>query len=155
MSDSSKPVIYQLKVVLLGISPMIWRRLKVSSDSTIEDLHYTLQIAMGWEDIHLHHFIIYGKQYGITQPGGIIFSDRGGSDAQAFWRLLSVASPLLVTSILWNAALNSSVFLVTLTSQEVLRGKLMLRKRFAKIVCAESNLILSGCRILVGIRPVT
>jgi hypothetical protein len=44
---------------------------------------------------------------------------------------------------------------VTLTSQEVLRGKLMLRKRFAKIVCAESNLILSGCRILVGIRPVT
>jgi hypothetical protein len=100
MSDSSKPVIYQLKVVLLGISPMIWRRLKVSSDSTIEDLHYTLQIAMGWEDIHLHHFIIYGKQYGITQPGGIIFSDRGGSDAQAFWRLLSVASPLLVTSIL-------------------------------------------------------
>ncbi len=46
MSDSSFPVIYQLKVVLLGISPMIWRRLQVSSDSTIvssdstiEDLH--------------------------------------------------------------------------------------------------------------------
>jgi hypothetical protein len=38
MSDSSFPVIYQLKVVLLGISPMIQRRLKVSSDSTIEDL---------------------------------------------------------------------------------------------------------------------
>ncbi len=31
---------------------------------------------MGWEDIHLHHFIIHGKQYGITQPGGTIFSDR-------------------------------------------------------------------------------
>jgi hypothetical protein len=31
---------------------------------------------MGWEDIHLHHFIIHGKEYGITQPGGIIFSDR-------------------------------------------------------------------------------
>lgn len=76
MSDSSFPVIYQLKVVLLGISPMIWRRLLVSSDSSIEDLHYTLQIAMGWEDIHLHQFIIHGKQYGITQPGGIIFSDR-------------------------------------------------------------------------------
>ncbi len=76
MSDLSEPVIYQLKVVLLGISPMIWRRLLVKSDSTIEDLHYTLQIAMGWEDIHLHQFIIHGKQYGITQPGGIIFSDR-------------------------------------------------------------------------------
>jgi hypothetical protein len=72
MSDSSEPVIYQLKVVLLGINPMIWRRLLVKSDRTIEDLHYILQIAMGWEDIHLHQFIIHGKQYGITQPGGII-----------------------------------------------------------------------------------
>ncbi len=76
MSDSSEPVIYQLKVVLLGISPMIWRRLLVKSNSTSEDLHYILQIAMGWEDIHLHHFIIHGKQYGITQPGGIGFSDH-------------------------------------------------------------------------------
>jgi len=76
MSNSSEPVIYQLKIVLLGISPMIWRRIKVSSDSTIEDLHYALQLAMGWEDFHLHHFIIHGKQYGITQPGGTIFSDR-------------------------------------------------------------------------------
>ncbi len=58
MSDSSLPVIYQLKVLLLGISPMIWRRLLVKSDSAIADLHYILQIAMGWEDIHLHHFII-------------------------------------------------------------------------------------------------
>jgi hypothetical protein len=76
MSDSSEPVIYQLKVVLLGISPMIWHRLFVSSDSTLEDWHYTLQIAMGWEDSNLHHFIIHGKQYGITQAGGIIFSDH-------------------------------------------------------------------------------
>ena len=55
---------------------MIWRRLLVSSDSTIEDLHYTIQLAMGWEDIHLHHFIIYGKQYGITQLGGTVFCDH-------------------------------------------------------------------------------
>ena len=60
MSDSSEPVIYQLKIVLLGISPTIWRRILVSSDSTIEDLHYTLQLVMGWSDIHLHHFIIQG-----------------------------------------------------------------------------------------------
>jgi hypothetical protein len=76
MLDSAQRVIYQLKVVLLGISPMIWRRILVSSDSTIKDLHYTIQLAMGWEDIHLHHFIIYGKYYGITQPGGTILSDR-------------------------------------------------------------------------------
>ncbi|MCP6759950.1 MAG: plasmid pRiA4b ORF-3 family protein [Fischerella sp. CENA71] len=61
MFNSTERVIYQLKVVLLSISPMIWRRIKVSSDSTIEDLHYTIQLAMGWEDIHLHHFIIHGQ----------------------------------------------------------------------------------------------
>ena len=73
MSNYSEPVIYQLKVVLLGISPMIWRRLLVKSDSTIEDLHYILQIAMGWEDIHLHYFTIHGQQYGVSQLGGIDF----------------------------------------------------------------------------------
>jgi hypothetical protein len=51
MSDSSERVIYQLKVVLLGISPTIWRRIHISSDSTIEDLHYTIQLAMGWSDM--------------------------------------------------------------------------------------------------------
>jgi hypothetical protein len=55
---------------------MIWRRLLVKSDSTIEDLHYTIQIAMGWQDLHLHYFTIHGKQYGIWQPGGMSFSDR-------------------------------------------------------------------------------
>ena len=47
MSETPTPVIYQLKVVLLGISPMIWRRILVSSDSTIADLHYIIQIVMG------------------------------------------------------------------------------------------------------------
>lgn len=75
MNDSATPVLYQLKIILLNISPMIWRRILVSSDSTIEDLHNVIQIVMGWEDIHLHHFIIYGKHYGVNQPGGELFAD--------------------------------------------------------------------------------
>ena len=39
--------VYQFKVVLRGISPMIWRRLLLRSDHSIADLHYTIQIAMG------------------------------------------------------------------------------------------------------------
>ena len=31
MSKSNPPVTYQLKIVLVGISPMIWRRIDVSS----------------------------------------------------------------------------------------------------------------------------
>jgi len=69
------PVVYQLKVVRRGVSPMIWRRLLVRSDSTIADLHTTLQLVMGWSDKHLHRFVLHGKDYGSSQIGGIGFSD--------------------------------------------------------------------------------
>jgi hypothetical protein len=69
-----EPAIYHLKVVLLGISPMIWRRLLVCGDNAIADLHYIIQIAMGWSDDHLHQFRIHGKRYGIARMGGISFS---------------------------------------------------------------------------------
>ena len=75
MSETSEPIIYQLKVVLLDVSPMIWRRLLVYSTSTITDLHYILQISLGWSDDHLHRFRIHGKQYGIARMGGLSFSD--------------------------------------------------------------------------------
>jgi Plasmid pRiA4b ORF-3-like protein len=50
-----------------GISPMIWRRLLLRSDHSIADLHYTIQIAMGWSDSHPHRFHIHGKDYGVVQ----------------------------------------------------------------------------------------
>jgi len=73
--STSEPAIYQLKVALLGVSPMIWRRLLIYADSTIADLHYIFQIAMGWSDDHLHQFRIHGKRYGVARMGGISFSD--------------------------------------------------------------------------------
>ena len=33
-------------------------------------------MTMGWEDAHLHRFVIYGKEYGISYDGGIGFSDN-------------------------------------------------------------------------------
>jgi Plasmid pRiA4b ORF-3-like protein len=69
MSESNTPVTYQLKILLVGISPMIWRRIKVSSDTTIADLHYIIQIVMGWKEEHLHQFLIHGVHYGINYPG--------------------------------------------------------------------------------------
>jgi hypothetical protein len=68
-------VVYELRVVLRGISLLIWRRLLVRSDSTIADLHYTLQLAMGWTDTHLHCFHIHGKDYGVGHSGGMSFAD--------------------------------------------------------------------------------
>jgi hypothetical protein len=76
MSEPNPVSVYQLKVSLIGISPMIWRRLLVCSDSTIADLHYTIQIAMGWSDVHLNRFHIHGKDFGVYHDGGISFSDN-------------------------------------------------------------------------------
>ncbi len=67
--------VYQFRVYLREISPAIWRRLLLRSDQTIADLHYTLQIAMGWSDWHLNRFIIHGKAFGVAHSGGMSFSD--------------------------------------------------------------------------------
>lgn len=56
-------------MLLLGISPMIWRGLLVCSDSTIADLHHILQVALGWTNTHLHQFRIHGKKYGMARLG--------------------------------------------------------------------------------------
>ena len=66
--------IYQLHVWIRQISPMIWRRLLVRSDSSVADLHYTLPIAFGWSDEHLNQFHIHGQDYGVYHDGGINFS---------------------------------------------------------------------------------
>jgi len=75
MDTDREPVIYQLRVVLEGISPLIWRRLLVPTDYSIADLHFILQIAFDWDDWNLHRFFIHGKDYGIHHSGGLSFSD--------------------------------------------------------------------------------
>ena len=73
--DITTTEVYQLRIVLREISPAIWRRVLVRSDSTISDLHYTLQLAMGWSDFHLNRFSIHGKDYGVYHIGGMSFTD--------------------------------------------------------------------------------
>jgi len=74
-SASSAEEIYQFRVWLRAISPTIWRRFLVRSDSTIAELHYILQLIMGWTDTHLHTFFIHGREYGVYHSGGLVFSD--------------------------------------------------------------------------------
>src|SRR6266704_3127079 len=71
----SEPVVYQLRVVLRGVSPLIWRRLLVRSHSTIADLHASLQRVLGWSDEHLNPFVIHGRDYGVWHDGGIGLRD--------------------------------------------------------------------------------
>jgi len=68
--------VYQLTVSVRDSTPLIWRRLLVTNDTTIAHLHDVLQIAMGWEDMHLQQFRTHGKAYGIYRDGGISFADN-------------------------------------------------------------------------------
>src|SRR5271157_4514977 len=59
--------IYQFKVTLRESHPPIWRRIQVP-DCTLGELHEVLQVLMGWEDCHLHQFIVRGEYYGPLDP---------------------------------------------------------------------------------------
>jgi len=54
--------VYQLRVVLRGISPLIWRRLLVRSDTTVAGLHAIFQAAFSWDGSHLHRFVVNGTE---------------------------------------------------------------------------------------------
>jgi hypothetical protein len=55
--------IYQLKLELLEVEPLIWRRLLVRGSITLAQLHEVIQTAMGWTNSHLHEFIVGEHSY--------------------------------------------------------------------------------------------
>ncbi len=65
--------IFQFKIQLNHIKPLIWRRVQISSTDTFADFHDVIQHAMGWEQCHLHEFRINGK-FG-AEGIGPIFDD--------------------------------------------------------------------------------
>jgi Plasmid pRiA4b ORF-3-like protein len=61
---STTCVVYQIKVTLKGSKPPIWRRMQVTSETTLAQLHGILQRVMGWESYHLYQFVVGGMEYG-------------------------------------------------------------------------------------------
>ncbi len=55
-SDDTARSVYQLKVTLIDSHPPIWRRVQVESGVTLDRLHHTLQVLMGWTNSHMHGF---------------------------------------------------------------------------------------------------
>ena len=71
-SEEVLPALLRLRISLLGIKPTPWRRIEVAADTTLAELHAVIQAAMGWRDVHLHHFRILGRQQipsMLTLPG--------------------------------------------------------------------------------------
>jgi hypothetical protein len=59
--------LFELDVRLREIEPPIWRTVEVPGAWSLEDLHFALQVAMGWTNSHLHQFKIGDKLYGMVE----------------------------------------------------------------------------------------
>ncbi len=46
---------------------MVWRRFLVPTAFTLRELHGVIQVAMGWEGIHLYDFHLRAERYGSSE----------------------------------------------------------------------------------------
>lgn len=74
-SGSLRGHVLRLEVSLRDSNPRIWRQIDVPADITLPRLHTVLQLAMGWQDSHLHLFVHEGTTYEMPAEDG--FESRG------------------------------------------------------------------------------
>jgi hypothetical protein len=80
------PQIYQFRISLENIKPLIWRRIQVPETYTFWDLHVAIQDSMGWLDYYLHQFGLINTQ--IRRKEGIGIPDEdGGLDILPGWEV--------------------------------------------------------------------
>jgi len=60
--------LYQLKITLSDSQPPIWRKLCVKDTTRLDELHHIFQVAMGWENCHLHEYRVDGDFIGPEDP---------------------------------------------------------------------------------------
>jgi len=87
--------VYQLRVVVAGVSPLIWRRLLVSATTTIAELHAVLRAAFGWSGQNPAPLRHSRPEYGISYVGGPGFRDDAHRVALTD---LGLRSPITTTS---------------------------------------------------------
>ena len=58
MAKPPVPKAVALRVELLEVAPLVWRRVLVPDSWTLASLHHYLQWTMGWTDSHVHEFEI-------------------------------------------------------------------------------------------------
>lgn len=92
----------QLRVTIIESDPPIWRRLLVPASLNLNQLHHLIQSAFGWQDCHLHEFVIgegeavvtYGTRYQFAlEPGE--GPDRSGRALRLYRAFPEVGSRLV------------------------------------------------------------
>jgi hypothetical protein len=68
MAKKQPGSVFQIKITLNDSKPAIWRRIEVASDTKLHKLALTILTVMGWENSHLHQFIVGRTLYSIPDP---------------------------------------------------------------------------------------
>lgn len=74
-SDKHQDLIFQFLIALLGVDPLVWRRIRVPGEYSFWDLHVAIQDAMGWQDCHLHEFKTNDPESGKQVQIGLPFDE--------------------------------------------------------------------------------
>ncbi len=64
---------FQLHVTLSGIAPAVWRELRIPAALTLGQVHEVLQVAFGWQNSHLHDFLVGDVRLGMTDVEDELF----------------------------------------------------------------------------------
>lgn len=94
-------LIARIDVHILHIEPAIHRTLELPLDHTLAQLHTVLQAAFGWDDAHLHRFLVGGLDFGPPDSEADDWSRRtyDSADVRLFDFALSAGIP---TEILYE-----------------------------------------------------
>jgi hypothetical protein len=68
ISPGTERSVCQLKVTLREVNPSVWRRIRIPGSTYLDELHLMIQAAMGWQNCHLHRFVINDREYGEPDP---------------------------------------------------------------------------------------
>lgn len=63
-------MLYQLRIELKEVQPIVWRRLLVPENVTLTKLNSILYQTMGWHGGHLHEYVVGRMHYGIPTMTG-------------------------------------------------------------------------------------
>lgn len=74
----------EIRVELSHIEPLVWRKVSVPNDITLDRLHLVIQAAMGWENSHLYMFLIDDKRYEAVFDDDDFSMDDDGEDESEF-----------------------------------------------------------------------
>jgi hypothetical protein len=90
-----------LRIELLDVRPLVWRRLLLPANTNLPRLHRVFQAALGWTNSHLHEFVINGVRYAEPDPDlagelkqvderRVVLSKAFGMDTRCFDHLVVV-----------------------------------------------------------------